>query len=168
MTDVPYNEKRNSVKLYSKNYYKPGTVWVMDATHVPVGCSVWPALFTQGTNWPEHGEIGKLLSSPLSPNPSLRDVVGVDIFEVVNNENANQYALHTTAGCTASVNQTLGQSGNTGSTSCDQNQNSGSGCTVRDNNQASAGEGFNAAGGGVYVAAFEVRKLLLFHLSPFG
>jgi hypothetical protein len=35
--------------------------------------------------------------------------------------------------------------------------NSGSGCTVRDGNEKSAGEGFNAAGGGVYVAAFEVR-----------
>lgn len=74
----------------------------------------------------------------------------------MNNENANQYALHTTAGCDASVNQTLGQSGVTGSTTCDQNQNFGSGCTVRDSNQASAGEAFNAAGGGVYVAAFEV------------
>ncbi|KAI5449057.1 hypothetical protein NCC49_005361 [Naganishia albida] len=145
VTDVPYNEKRNSVKLYSKNFYKPGTVWVMDASHVPVGCSVWPALFTQGTNWPEHGEI--------------------DIFEVVNNENANQYALHTTAGCDASVNQTLGQSGVTGSTTCDQNQNFGSGCTVRDSNQASAGEAFNAAGGGVYVAAFELSGINIWFFS---
>lgn len=81
----------------------------------------------------------------------------IDIFEVVNNESANQYALHTTAGCTASPNATLGQSGTAGSTSCNQAENSGSGCTVRDANRASAGEGFNANGGGVYVAAFEVR-----------
>ncbi|GHJ89096.1 hypothetical protein NliqN6_5498 [Naganishia liquefaciens] len=145
VTDVPYNEKRNSVKLYSKNYYRPGTVWVMDASHVPVGCSVWPALFTQGTKWPEHGEI--------------------DIFEVVNNESANQYALHTTAGCTASPNATLGQSGTAGPTSCNQAENSGSGCTVRDGNRASAGEGFNANGGGVYVAAFETSGINIWFFS---
>jgi hypothetical protein len=27
--------------------YDIGTVWVMDATHTPYGCSVWPALFTR-------------------------------------------------------------------------------------------------------------------------
>lgn len=135
----------------------------MDATHVPVGCSVWPALFTQGTNWPEHGEIGEPSFLLSSEKPSADDRLESykDIFEVVNNENANQYALHTTAGCTASVNQTLGQSGNTGATSCNQAENSGSGCTVRDSNKASAGDAFNAAGGGVYVAAFEVRLFLV-------
>lgn len=44
---VPYNEKRYSSKLYSKNNYDIGTVWVMDAVHTPYGCSVWPALFTR-------------------------------------------------------------------------------------------------------------------------
>ena len=44
---VPYNEKRYSSKLYSKSMYDVGTVWVMDATHTPYGCSVWPALFTR-------------------------------------------------------------------------------------------------------------------------
>jgi hypothetical protein len=79
----------------------------------------------------------------------------LDIFEAVNNENTNQIALHTTAGCTATpIND---QTGKAGPTDCDQNMNSGSGCTVRDVNEKSAGEGFNAAGGGVYVAAFEVR-----------
>lgn len=30
-TTVAYNDKRNSVKLLSNNWYKPGTVFVMDA-----------------------------------------------------------------------------------------------------------------------------------------
>lgn len=30
-TMVPYNEKRDSVKLLSSNWYKPGTVFVLDA-----------------------------------------------------------------------------------------------------------------------------------------
>ncbi|KAJ9102051.1 hypothetical protein QFC19_004979 [Naganishia cerealis] len=76
-TAVPYNEKRGSVKLYSNNYYRPGTVWVFDAVHVPVGCSVWPALFTQGTNWPEHGEIGKYLSLRLATTASANCVGAV-------------------------------------------------------------------------------------------
>ncbi|KAJ9092104.1 hypothetical protein QFC21_006970 [Naganishia friedmannii] len=143
-TEVPYNEKRESVKLYSKNYYRPGTVWVFDATHVPVGCSVWPALFTQGTNWPEHGEI--------------------DIFEVVNNDQTNQYALHTTAGCIASPGSG-GQTGTQGFATCDQNQNSGSGCTVRDMDAASAGKGFNDAQGGVYVAAFETEGIRIWFFT---
>jgi hypothetical protein len=44
---VPYNDKRYSSKLYSKNMYDIGTVWVMDAQFLPYGCSVWPALFTR-------------------------------------------------------------------------------------------------------------------------
>jgi hypothetical protein len=31
-TFVPWNEKRNSVKLKSDDWYKPGTVMVLDAT----------------------------------------------------------------------------------------------------------------------------------------
>lgn len=46
-SSVVYNEKRYSSKLYSKKEYDIGTVWVMDATHTPYGCSVWPALFTR-------------------------------------------------------------------------------------------------------------------------
>ncbi|KAJ9110819.1 hypothetical protein QFC22_006676 [Naganishia vaughanmartiniae] len=143
-TEVPYNEKRESIKLYSNNYYRPGTVWVFDASHVPVGCSVWPAVFTQGTNWPEHGEI--------------------DIFEVVNNDQMNQYALHTTAGCVASPGSG-GQTGTQGFAECDQNQNSGSGCTVRDVDTASAGKGFNDAQGGVYVAAFETDGIRIWFFT---
>lgn len=91
----------------------------------------------------------------------------IDIFEVVNNDQTNQYALHTTAGCVASPGSG-GQTGTQGSTACDQNQNSGSGCTVRDADTASAGKGFNDAQGGVYVAAFEVRFRTVFLLHGFS
>ena len=46
-TFVPYNEKRYAPKLLSKTAYEKGTVWVMDAVHMPYGCSVWPALWTR-------------------------------------------------------------------------------------------------------------------------
>lgn len=46
-TSVAYNDKRYAPKLLSKTSYNVGTVWVMDAVHMPYGCSVWPALWTR-------------------------------------------------------------------------------------------------------------------------
>ncbi|RDX50093.1 hypothetical protein OH76DRAFT_1349667 [Lentinus brumalis] len=79
---VPYNEKRNSVRIETKDYFPLGTVLVFDATHLPFGCSVWPSFWTKGPNWPEGGEI--------------------DIIEAVNLMPANQMAIHTSTGCTQS------------------------------------------------------------------
>ena len=39
-TFVPYNDKRNSVRITTQDYFGVGTVWVIDATHLPFGCSV--------------------------------------------------------------------------------------------------------------------------------
>ena len=37
---VPYNDKRDSVRITSKDYFETGTIWVIDAAHLPYGCSV--------------------------------------------------------------------------------------------------------------------------------
>ena len=37
---VPYNEKRNSVRIESRDWYGVGSLWVVDIAHVPYGCSV--------------------------------------------------------------------------------------------------------------------------------
>lgn len=37
-------EKRNSVRITSQDSFEAGTMWVLDAVHIPYGCSVWPAL----------------------------------------------------------------------------------------------------------------------------
>lgn len=77
---VEYNYKRDSVKLLSDATYDIGSVWVLDALHVPYGCSVWPGFWSYGAGetWPGGGEI--------------------DTFEGVNNQGVNQMALHTEDG----------------------------------------------------------------------
>ncbi|KAJ2917899.1 hypothetical protein MD484_g2527, partial [Candolleomyces efflorescens] len=56
-SDVPWNEKRNTIRLTSQRTYEIGTIWIADIVHLPFGCSVWPALWTMGTDWPHDGEI---------------------------------------------------------------------------------------------------------------
>lgn len=130
---VPYNEKRFAPKIQTKKAYPAGTVWVMDATHMPYGCSVWPALWTHGPSWPAGGEI--------------------DIMEGVNGQQANQMALHADGdGCYASNDTQI--TGQLNLNNCSITANGGAGCTVADKNTNSYGEAFAAAGGGVYVTEF--------------
>ena len=37
---VPYNEKRNSVRITSTDLYDYGSLWIIDILHLPFGCSV--------------------------------------------------------------------------------------------------------------------------------
>lgn len=52
---------RNSIKLVSNASYSLGTLYVVDAVHLPYGCSVWPAIWTLSSETldDEGGEIGK-------------------------------------------------------------------------------------------------------------
>ncbi|OWT36813.1 hypothetical protein C362_05550 [Cryptococcus neoformans Bt1] len=135
-TFVPYLEKRFAPKLLSKSAYEIGTVWVFDAVHLPYGCSVWPAFWTQGPSWPAGGEI--------------------DIVEGINLQATNMIALHTSgaSSCTIPTISPSSFSGTVSYPNCDNSQNYGSGCTVYDTNTNSYGREFAEAGGGVYVAEF--------------
>ncbi|OBZ74680.1 putative glycosidase C21B10.07 [Grifola frondosa] len=124
---------RNSVRITSQDYFPIGTVWVMDAAHMPFGCSVWPSIWTKGVNWPIGGEI--------------------DIIEGVNLMTYNQMALHTENGCTQST--TLTQSGQTGSTNC----SSVAGCTVVEEQASSYGSSFASAGGGVWATQLDTSGI---------
>ncbi|THH13299.1 hypothetical protein EW146_g6908 [Bondarzewia mesenterica] len=131
---VLYNEKRNSVRITSHDSYGIGSLWITDITHLPYGCSVWPALWTKGPVWPDNGEI--------------------DIIEAINLMPANQYALHTLPGCS----QTPGawQTGQSGQMDCSQP----SGCLVGETAANSFNEGFAQAGGGVWATQFDVAGIL--------
>uniref|UniRef100_A0A0W0GAJ0 Putative glycoside hydrolase family 16 protein n=1 Tax=Moniliophthora roreri TaxID=221103 RepID=A0A0W0GAJ0_MONRR len=78
-TTVPFNEKRNTVRISTQDLYDVGSVWIADMYHVPYGCSVWPAWWSHAPDWPNGGEI--------------------DTFEGVNMVTNNQMALHTNDGC---------------------------------------------------------------------
>ncbi|KAI0251906.1 hypothetical protein BJV78DRAFT_1207634 [Lactifluus subvellereus] len=129
LSEVPFNEKRNSIRITSQDWYGVGSLWIIDLTHLPYGCSVWPAFWTKGPTWPNNGEI--------------------DIIEGVNLMEGNQYALHTSPGC--SQPQGVMQTGVSGQTDCSQP----TGCV-----------GFAAAGGGVWAAQFDVAGILCVRRGP--
>lgn len=134
-SNVPSNQKRNSVRITSQDFYDIGSLWVVDLLHIPFGCSVWPAFWTKGTLWPNDGEI--------------------DIIEAINLASNNQYALHTLPGCTLAPGSA--QSGHPTATNCSE----GSGCVVVEAAPNSYNEGFAQAGGGVWATQFDTAGIFM-------
>ncbi|KAJ8076792.1 hypothetical protein PM082_001215 [Marasmius tenuissimus] len=127
-TQVIYNNKRNTVRIDTKDTYPIGSVWVADMHHVPYGCSVWPACPTE--EWPAGGEI--------------------DTFEGVNLVEQNQISLHTDQGC--KVVNPVQSSTDVRSPDCAVGgDNKNQGCIVMDPDHRSYGKPLADAGGGVFV-----------------
>ncbi|KAF9004222.1 concanavalin A-like lectin/glucanase domain-containing protein [Cyathus striatus] len=133
---------RDSVRITSRDAYGVGTVLIIDALHIPYGCSVWPSFWTFGTGkeWPDSGEI--------------------DIIEAINLMTHNQIALHTIPGCmlTAPPDQYTGTMLND---DCSQDR----GCIVAENKPNSYGEGFNQAGGGVFATQIDETGVFVWFWS---
>ncbi|KAI0823309.1 concanavalin A-like lectin/glucanase domain-containing protein [Trametes gibbosa] len=130
---VPYNYKRDSVRVTTQDYFPVGTVVVFDATHLPFGCSVWPGFWMKGVDWPTGGE--------------------VDIFEGVNMMTQNQMALHTQPGCV--ISSSAKQTGRVNVTDC----SSGTGYTILETQEDSYGSAFASAGGGVWATQIETSGI---------
>ncbi|KAL0958359.1 hypothetical protein HGRIS_000501 [Hohenbuehelia grisea] len=138
--DVPFNQKRNSIRITTQDAYAVGSLWIMDAVHMPFGCSVWPAFWTKGTGeWPDTGEI--------------------DIMEAINLMSNNQMSLHTLPGCTHST--PPNQLGTSAELDCSQ----AAGCVVSETQPNSYGPAFAAAGGGVFAAQFDVSGIYMWFWS---
>ncbi|KAK7435773.1 hypothetical protein VKT23_019471 [Stygiomarasmius scandens] len=138
------NFGRDTVYLVSNNPVNFGSLVVFDAVHIPFGCSVWPALFTQGHVWPEEGEI--------------------DIIENVNLATQNQYALHTAISSGTCLKQSNdGQTGKTTNGNCTvvPEQDINTGCVVQDASSKSFGKGFADSGGGVFSMLWDAAGVSL-------
>lgn len=124
---------RNSVRITSKNSYSDG-VYVLNVTHVPLGCATWPAFWTVTENidsWPNGGEI--------------------DIMENANDQYpANLVSVHTNTSCTIPT-TISGQSGTVAYSNCSAYQPSNPGCRVETNGTSTPtwGRALNRAGGGI-------------------
>ncbi|KAI0772440.1 concanavalin A-like lectin/glucanase domain-containing protein [Trametes elegans] len=136
---VPFNEKRNSVKITTHDFFPIGSVFIFDALHLPFGCSVWPSFWTMGPDWPRGGEI--------------------DILEGVNQMTNDQMTLHASPGCTQA--QGVQQLGKTAGADCSEGRNSSVGCTVDETQPNSFGQGFNSNGGGVWAAQFDTSGIFV-------
>jgi len=132
---VIYNDKRNSVRITTADYFPVNSVILFDASHLPYGCSVWPSFWTKGENWPEGGEI--------------------DIVEGVNGMTANQMALHTENGCSAT--EGASASGTLGATNC----SAAAGCTYTETAANSYGADFASAGGGVFGTVYNTSGIYI-------
>ncbi|KZT28765.1 glycoside hydrolase family 16 protein [Neolentinus lepideus HHB14362 ss-1] len=140
---VAYNDKRNTIRINTKDRYEVGSVWITDMLHVPFGCSVWPAWWSQAPHWPVGGEI--------------------DTFEGVNQVTMNQMTLHTEPGCTQ-VNP-VQSSTLVNSTDCSFQANSNQGCVVTTPSPQSYGEAFAQAGGGMFVTEYASSGISIWFFS---
>ncbi|SNX85515.1 related to mixed-linked glucanase precursor MLG1 [Melanopsichium pennsylvanicum] len=126
-------EGRNSVRITSKNSYSDG-VYVLNVTHVPVGCATWPAFWTVTEDldsWPNGGEI--------------------DIMENANDQYpANLVSVHTNTSCTV-PSSSSDQYGTVAYTNCSAYVTSNPGCRVETNGTSTPtwGRQLNRAGGGI-------------------
>jgi len=143
-SQISFPDRRNSIRINTKDQYTIGTLWVADMLHVPYGCSVWPAFWSSASEWPAGGEI--------------------DTFEAVNQVTMNQMGLHTAAGCMHS-NTSIQTSTLINSTDCDINANSNEGCIITNPTTKSYGADFANAGGGVWVTEFAATGISIWFFT---
>ncbi|GLB41672.1 putative glycosyl hydrolases family 16 [Lyophyllum shimeji] len=138
---VPEGGNRDSVRISTKKKYNGG-LFIADFYAMPHGCSVWPAYWSVGPNWPNGGEI--------------------DILEGVHEQPANQYTVHTGPGCTLTT-ANVPVTGRVASTQCATINGDNTGCAFVDPDSRSYGKGFNLIAGGVFAHLWDSTGIKIWH-----
>lgn len=150
-TVVPAGGKRKSVRIATTKTYTTG-LFIADIFAMPHGCSVWPAYWSVGPDWPNNGEI--------------------DVIENVNTATNNLMTLHTSEGCTLDGQTSPNRTFNKGviastsritSTQCASGAASNTGCAFVDTTENSYGHGFNIIAGGVYAHLWTDDAIQIWH-----
>lgn len=124
----PNGPGRPSVRINSTKTYTHG-LFIADISHMPGGvCGTWPAFWTVGDDFPNHGEI--------------------DILEGTNLNTTDLSSLHTGGTCSIAGDR---ETGILQAPNCTYgNDSNPAGCSVANTNSNSYGLGFNSDNGGVY------------------
>ncbi|KAK0545622.1 hypothetical protein OC846_005598, partial [Tilletia horrida] len=138
-------EGRSSNRITSKAAFGDG-IYVLNVSHVPYGCSVWPAFWTVTVDydtgaWPAGGEI--------------------DIIENANDQfSGDLVALHTNPGCTIpSTSSTQQASTQIQYTDCSGKTAQNTGCRMMLGSKPPTwGAPLNQAGGGLFVMRRDLSK----------
>eukprot|EP01084_Bolivina_argentea_P018247 33979_1 len=132
-TNIVGSEGRASVEMSSYQTWTEA-LWILNASHMPYGCGVWPAFWILGTNTQvNHCEI--------------------DVIEGINLWTNDQANLHTTGECDFSTQyNNINMTGYWRQYNCTMGYSSanGSGCETVPNMPNTYGKGFNDNRGGIY------------------
>jgi hypothetical protein len=155
---VQWGERgRKSVRLSSKETLNGNNLVLIDLTHMPTtsgasglpkGCSIWPAFWTCGPDWPNNGEI--------------------DLIEYVNTDSTVATTLHTSDGCDQGSEDASTFSGKWSNVNGNPNDNcyvyandqyANTGCSIEGQSNT-VGNAFNTngVGGGLYALEWNSEK----------
>ncbi|KAF2084532.1 glycoside hydrolase family 16 protein, partial [Saccharata proteae CBS 121410] len=159
---IPGDQGRPSVRITSDKKYNHGLL-IADILHMPPSlCSLWPALWMTGPDWPKGGEI--------------------DIIEGVNTQTANLMTLHTTDDCRDPniAGYSADMLGDVTTSSCwnkDPNQAENAGCQIAApaaglssalTAPATYGSSLNAQGGGVVAMEWTSNAITIWLWSRYN
>ncbi|KAJ7642247.1 hypothetical protein FB45DRAFT_786349 [Roridomyces roridus] len=139
---------RSSVYLMGNNMVNIGSLIVLDANHIPFGCSVWPSFFTQGQKWPDQGEMDIIENVNLASNNQFSLHVGDDNCNLPATSSSNQTGKITNGNCTVVPPLDI----NTG-------------CVAAETKPNSFGTDFASAGGGVFAALWDTNGIAMWFFS---
>jgi len=153
-----------SVRISTKKSYNHG-LFIADFAAMPHGCSLWPAYWTVGPNWPSAGMFDACGCFFVSV--SEHQLTGeVDVVEGVHEGPTNIYVLHSSPSCqikkTFSSNEVTSNLINNVCTSSGKDNR---GCGFSDPDEGSYGGKFNEGGGGVFAHLWDSSGFKIYRFA---